>query len=340
MNPLKPIVALVSVLFVVILMIPTLLVVPFGDKVSGQLGEELQSVKQEKVSLPTGPTFEVAVHRSKLNTIEKVQLEDYVVGVVASEMNASFEPEALKAQALAARTYIVKHLLNPEKLGIPEEADVGDTVLHQVYKSKEELKKQWGKDYDLYLQKVQDAVAQTQGKILTYDNQPIEPSFFSTSNGYTENSEAYWQNAFPYLKSVESPWDKESPRFYDQKTISVKDFEKALGVKLGNDSTIGKVISRTPGKRVGEVEISNKKFTGRQIRELLELRSSDFEWKRNGNNIVISTKGYGHGVGMSQYGANGMAAEGKTHEQIISHYYQGVQITSADSYITKFTAKQ
>lgn len=340
MNPLKPIVALVSVLFVVILMIPTLLVIPFGDKVSGQLGEELQAEKQEKVSLPTGPTFEVAVYRSKLNTIEKVPIEDYVVGVVASEMNANFESEALKAQALAARTYIVKQLLNTEKLGIPEEADVGDTVLFQVYKSNVELKKQWGKDYEVNLRKIQDAVAQTQGKILTYDNQPIEPSFFSTSNGYTENSEAYWQNAFPYLKSVESPWDKESPRFYDQKTISVKDFEKVLGVKLGNNNTIGKVISRTPGKRVGEVEIGNKKFTGRQIRELLELRSTDFEWKRSGNNIVISTKGYGHGVGMSQYGANGMAAEGKNHEQIIAHYYQGVQITSADAYITKFTAKQ
>ncbi len=340
MNPLKPIVALVSVLFVVILMIPTLLVMPFGDKVSGQLGEELQAEKQAQVSLPTGPTFEVAVYRSKLNTIEKVPIEDYVVGVVASEMHANFEPEALKAQALAARTYIVKQLLNTEKIGIPEDADVGDTVLFQVYKSKDELKKQWGKDYEVHLGKIQEAVVQTQGKILTYDNQPIEAQFFSTSNGYTENSEAYWQNAFPYLKSVESPWDKESPRFYDQKTISVKDFEIALGVKLGNDSTIGKVISRTPGKRVGEVEIGNKKFTGRQIRELLELRSSDFEWKRSGNNIVISTKGYGHGVGMSQYGANGMAAEGKTHEQIISHYYQGVQITSADTYITKFTAKQ
>lgn len=340
MNQLKPLIALVSVLFVVILMIPTLLVMPFGDKVSGQLGEDLQAEKKEEVLLPTGPTFEVAVYRSKLETIEKVPIEDYVVGVVASEMNASFEPEALKAQALAARTYIVKQLLNDEKLGIPEEADVGDTVLYQVYKSKEELKAQWGKDYEVHLRKIQDAVAQTQGKILTYENQPIEAQFFSTSNGYTENSESYWQNAFPYLQSVESPWDKESPRFYDQKTISISDFEKALGVKLGNDGTIGKVISRTPGKRVGEVEIGHKKFSGRQIRELLELRSTDFEWKRSGNNIVISTKGYGHGVGMSQYGANGMAAEGKNHEQIITHYYKGVQITSADAYITKFTAKQ
>ncbi|MDF0726588.1 stage II sporulation protein D [Cytobacillus sp. S13-E01] len=340
MKPLKPLIVLVSVLFVVILMIPTILVVPFTDKGNGTLTEDLQTEKKEEVQIASGPTINVAVYRSKIEQIEEIPLEEYVVGVVASEMYANFEPEALKAQALAARTYLVKQLLSDVSVGIPEDADIGDTVLHQVYKNKAELKKEWGRNYSTNLKKIEEAVLQTKGKILTYDNKPIEPQYFSTSNGYTENSEAYWENAYPYLKSVESPWDQKSPKFYDQVTITVAEFEKALGVKLGNDGSVGKIISRTPGKRVAEVEVGSERFTGREVRELLDLKSTDFEWKRNGSEIVISTKGFGHGVGMSQYGANGMAQEGKNYEEIISYYYKGVQISSAEQYLTKFTAKQ
>lgn len=164
--------------------------------------------------------------------------------------------------------------------------------------------------------------------------------FFSTSNGYTENSEAYWGNAFPYLKSVASPWDKDSPKFYNQTAMSVSEFEQKLGVTLPKDGSVGNLLGRTPGKRVEAVQINGKKLTGREVRERLGLKSTDFTWMRKGNEIIITTKGYGHGVGMSQYGANFMAKTGKTYDEIIKYYYRGVSISSATAFLNKLTAKK
>ncbi len=126
---------------------------------------------------------------------------------------------------------------------------------------------------------------------------------------------------------MQSPWDKNSPKFSDQKIFSIKDFENKLGVKLADKNSVGTITERTEGKRVGKVKINGKELTGKEIREKLDLKSTDFTWTVKGNNIVINTKGYGHGVGMSQYGANGMAQEGKKYNDIVKHYYQGVEIS-------------
>jgi stage II sporulation protein D len=344
MKRVKPFIVLVAFLFVIVLLIPTLLVVPFSEKVDGKLSEGIQqqpsSSSVETNGKNGGPAVEVAVYRSKEKKIEHIPLEQYVIGVVAAEMPAEFELEALKAQALTARTYIVKQMINDQPISMPKGANVTDTIMHQVYYSDEELKRLWGTDYSWKIKKITEAVQSTRGQILTYNNVPIEASFFSTSNGFTENSEAYWENAFPYLKSVASPWDKESPKFYDRKVMSVAEFEKKLGVTLPKDGSVGVVLSRTPGKRVETVEINGKKLKGREVREKLDLKSTDFTWMRKGDEIVITTKGYGHGVGMSQYGANGMAQEGKTYDQIVKYYYQGVNITSATAFLNKLTAKK
>jgi stage II sporulation protein D len=344
MKRVKPFIVLVSLLFVGILLIPTLLVVPFSEKADGKLAEELrhqQAAQTAKAQTNNdGPVVEVAVYRSKEKKVERIPLEEYVIGVVAAEMPAEFELEALKAQALTARTYIVKQMINDQSISLPKGANVTDTVMHQVYHSDEELKQLWGPDYEWKIKKITEAVQATRGQILTYNNIPIEASFFSTSNGFTENSEAYWENAFPYLKSVASPWDKQSPKFYDQKVMTVAEFEQKLGVKLPEDGSVGIVISRTPGNRVDIVEINGKKLKGREVREKLDLKSTDFTWMRKGNEIVITTKGYGHGVGMSQYGANFMAKEGKTYDQIVKYYYKGVEISSATAFLTKLTAKK
>ncbi|WP_342433549.1 stage II sporulation protein D [Neobacillus sp. FSL H8-0543] len=340
MKKFKPLIVLVSILFAVILIIPAVLVLPFTDgKANGELGEELTKTPEQNPS-STDSAVEVAVYRSAIGKIENVQLEDYLVGVVAAEMYADFEDEALKAQALTARTYIVKKMLSKDKMGVPDGAQVTDTQLHQVYHSDEELRKKWDKDYERKRSKVLAAVRATSGQILTYNGEAIDASFFSTSNGYTENSEDYWSNELPYLRSVSSPWDKDSPKFSSQKVMSVKDFEAKLGVKVGSDSTIGKIVERTTGKRVAKVDFNGKVLTGKEIREALELQSSDFAWERKGSKIVISTKGYGHGVGMSQYGANGMAVEGKDYKEIVKHYYQGVEISSAESMLATITAKK
>ncbi|HHW35838.1 MAG TPA: stage II sporulation protein D [Bacillales bacterium] len=336
MSRIKPLVILGSALFTLILLIPTLLVLPFTTEKHtlnphGNSAVPASATKQT----PTlqEPAIEVAVYRSKTKKIDNIPLEEYVKGVVASEMPAEFEMEALKAQALTARTYIVKQLLGSEPISAPEGAVVTDTVMHQVYKGPEELRETWGAaNYDWKMDRITMAIEATKGQIITYNNEPITASFFSTSNGFTENSEDYWKNSFPYLRSVESPWDKASPKFKDQVVLSIADFEKKLNVKVESD-IIGEITSRTKGNRVAQVKINDKSFDGREVREKLGLRSSDFTWEKQGTNVVITTKGYGHGVGMSQYGANGMATEGKTFKDIITHYYQGAAISNIDSNI-------
>ena len=336
MKQLKPVVIIFSIFISVIFIVPTLLVLPFSsDKETANLDEKLKNPPVEELA----DSVEVAVYRSSQDLIEKLPLEQYVVGVVAGEMPADFEEEALKAQALAARTYIVNQLL-AEDPSVPKGADVTDTVSHQVYKNQKELATLWGSDYDWKIKKISAAVLETKGKVLTYDNKPITAAFFSTSNGYTENSEAYWADDIPYLRSVESPWDKASPKFEDQKIIPIQQFEQKLGVTLPKDGSVGTITSRTEGKRVASVEINGKKFTGRDIREKLELRSSDFTWYKKDDHIVIATKGFGHGVGMSQYGANGMAKEGKDYQEIVTHYYKDVKITESTKLLQKVTAQR
>lgn len=339
MKQIKPIIVLVSVLFVLILLIPSMLVIPFSDKGAGKLAEERQS-NPEPPQIASGPTVEVAVHRVSAQKIENVPLEEYVVGVLAMEMPADFELEALKAQALAARTYVVRQMLSEQKLKVPNGADVSDTVSHQVYKNNEELKAQWKGDYDWKIEKIRQAVKETQGQILTFNGEPIDAVFYSTSNGYTEDSENVWKNAVPYLKSVESPWDVNTEKFHSQVNMPVSEFENKLGIKLGNGKDVGKITSRTKSNRVASVEVGGKTFTGVQVRDALGLRSSDFTWERKGSHIVIQTKGYGHGVGMSQYGADGMAKEGKSYKDIVTHYYQGVEISSTEKFLNKLTVKK
>ncbi|SFB04077.1 MULTISPECIES: stage II sporulation protein D [unclassified Bacillus (in: firmicutes)] len=343
MKKIKPLLVLAVILFAVTLIVPSVLVLPFSEeKVNGKLGEELKQPVEEAQSQEASAdaAIDVAVFRAAKEVIEKVPLEQYLVGVVAAEMPADFEMEALKAQALTARTYYVKQMLTKEKIGLPEGADVSDTEFHQVYRSDAELQKSWGKDYSWKKKKILDAVKATSGQILTYKGEAITATFFSTSNGFTENSEDYWSNAFPYLRSVESPWDVGTEKFSSENIYTVKEFENRLGVKLGDAATIGKITERTAGKRVSKVDFNGKVLTGKDIREKLELKSSDFTWERKGNQIVVKTKGYGHGVGMSQYGANGMASEGKNYKQIVQHYYQGVEISSAAQSLSTITAKK
>lgn len=355
MTKVKVYIVATALLIAVTLLVPSLLVLPFkGDQASGMLGEKLSKGKTETAAQQASgqpqqtqqqpPTadlgVEVAVYRTASRAMETLPIEDYVVGVVAAEMPADFEMEALKAQALTARTYIVKQMLTQNTVGLPEGADTADTELHQVYKNETELRNLWKTDYSWKIKKIKDAVGQTAGQILTYDGEPITATFFSTSNGFTENSEDYWSNSFPYLRSVESPWDKSSPKFSDQKVFTIAEFESKLGVKLENKKSVGTITERTAGQRVAKVKINSKELTGKEIREKLGLKSSDFTWTVKGDSIVINTKGYGHGVGMSQFGANGMAESGKNYQEIVKHYYKGVEITASDTMLAQITAKK
>ncbi|MFD1172468.1 stage II sporulation protein D [Oceanobacillus picturae] len=318
-----PTAILLTSLFCLILLIPTVIVVMFGDAAGSETTSQ-EKKAEESVELESSP-FSVAVMRSNLEKVDNVPLETYVAGVVASEMPVEFEMEALKAQALAARTYIVNYKLHGD---ITEEADVTDTVQHQVYKDEAELQKQFGDDYQEKMNKIKEAVNATKGEVLTYKKELITPAFFSTSNGFTENSEDYWKDELPYLRSVESHWDENTPKFLDQQTYSIDQVEQALATKLPSDKALSIEITRTDGQRVQDLTINGDAFSGREVREKLELRSSDFTIEQKDNHLIFTTKGYGHGIGMSQYGANGMAEEGKTYKDIVNHYYKDVEIST------------
>lgn len=250
------------------------------------------------------------------NTIN-IELEDYVIGVVAAEMPASFHIEALKAQSVIARTYA----LNKLSKGVT----LTDNNSTQKYIDIDQMRNKWGADFDKYYNKIKDAVLSTEGTTLKYNDEYIDAVYFSTSNGYTEDSINVWGNDIPYLKSVESYWDRDASSFFRTQTMDLNTFNSKLGTNISNGDEIS-IIERNGSSRVNKISVGGKIFSGVQFRNILGLRSADFDIGLNDNLLTITTRGYGHGVGMSQYGANGMAQNGYNYKQILSHYYSNVSI--------------
>mgnify|MGYP004618251955 FL=1 len=257
----------------------------------------------------------VTVYRSN-GKIINLELEEYVLGVVGAEMPASFNIEALKAQAILARTYALKSIKNGKKLT--------DTVSTQAYKDNSELQKLWKNDYTKYYEKIKKAVNQTKGKVILYNNEYIDAVYHSTSNGKTENSKNVWKNNLPYLVSVDSSWDKNVKSYKKETIFEINEFCNIL--KLDVEEPITYEIIHNETGRVRQITINNKTFSGTEFRNLLKLRSADFEIEINDEKVKVTTYGYGHGVGMSQYGANEMAKQGYSYIQILKHYYTGVVI--------------
>ncbi len=262
----------------------------------------------------------VRIYRSKTKKIEVVPLEEYVKGVVAGEMPASFKEEALKAQAVAARSYVMYKIERSTK----NKYDVVDTVMNQVYMDDASLKKKWGKNYDINKAKIEKAVLDTAYQYITYQGKIAQAFFFSTSSGYTENSEDVFVSKVHYLKSVKSDWDKISPVFSEQEEFKISDFCKKLQIPVSNKVNI-KITDKSKTGRVNKILINNKEFTGKEVVNLLGLRSVNFD-VTVADKVIITTKGYGHGVGMSQYGAEGMARAGYTYDAILKYYYTDVEI--------------
>lgn len=264
----------------------------------------------------------IRVKRTKDNTIIKIPLEEYIVGVLAGEMPIDFELEALKAQAVASRSYALKRIeYNKDK-----EYDVLDSIQNQVYLDNEYLKEAWKGNYVKNINKLRTAVNETIDQYLEYNDQVADTLFFSTSNGYTENSENIFNFECEYLKSVESPWDEDtSPAFNTSKIISLTEFYQNLNIPYNKNLNI-EILKRSTTNRILLLKINNVEFKGTDIYNKLSLKSTDFTIELLGDTIKISTKGYGHGVGMSQYGALGMAKAGYTYEEILKHYYQNTNL--------------
>lgn len=256
------------------------------------------------------------------NEITNINLEDYIIGVVAAEMPASFELEALKAQAVAARTFA---MYKKETRNL--DYDLIKGVKDQAYKDNKTLLAQWKVNFFTNYLKIRQAVEETQGQVLTYNGEVINAFYFSMSNGYTENCELVFAQDLPYLNSVSSKWDNESLNNYSYTiTFSKEDFCSSLGITC--DRVEIQDITRSDSNRVLTITINNQTFKGTEMRSKLGLRSTDFDIVINESGVTITTRGYGHGVGMSQYGANGMAKEGYSYEEIVKYYYQNTEITN------------
>ena len=258
----------------------------------------------------------VNVRRNNGN-IEKYELEEYIIGVVGAEMPASFNKEALKAQSVVARTYALKSIKNNKQLTTDNST--------QNFKDNNELKKMWGSSYNTYYNKIKSAVLETKGLYLSYNNDYVDAVYHSTSNGNTEDAVYVWGNSVPYLKSVSSEYDNTNKNYNSTLTLTYNEISNKLKNSIDSNTKFN-IISRTSGNRVKEIEINGTTYSGVEFRKLLNLRSADFSIENNGANVVISTNGYGHGVGMSQYGANGMANNGSSYTDILLHYYTGVSI--------------
>lgn len=276
----------------------------------------------EEIKFKYMSNMTIRIKRSATGNIDVVPIEEYIVGVVSGEVPISFEMDALKAQAVAARSYVLKQL----EYNRNNDYDVVDTVMNQVYLDSDQLKDRWGDDYVTNLNKAKMAVLETKGEYLDCNGSVVEALFFSTSAGYTENSGEIFPTQQPYLKSVASTWDADvSPVFNDYFYFTLGDFYSKLG--LGYDDNLRvEVINTTSTGRVKQIKINDKLFSGDDVQYLLGLRSTFFTIIQDGSNITINTKGFGHGVGMSQYGAQGMALNGYKYDEILKYYYQGVEI--------------
>lgn len=281
------------------------------QKENNEIKTNEENSKQELI------TYEkpVTIYRNN-NDVITLELEEYLIGVVGAEMPASFSMEALKAQAIISRTYALKKIENNEKLT--------DTVSTQRYKDNNELKKDWGNSFDTYYKKIKIAVESTKGLAIYYQNNLIDAVYHSTSNGKTEDAINVWKNDIPYLKSVDSTWDKDATSYLREETKDFNNILTLFGISKDNNSL--EILSRNDSGRVSEIKIGDKVISGVEFREMLGLRSTDFDLELENNNLKITTRGYGHGVGLSQYGANGMSKQGYNYEQIIKHYYNNVNI--------------
>lgn len=261
------------------------------------------------------------------DTLTPMDMDEYLVGVVLAEMPATFEIEALKAQAVAARTYTHKAYTSGGKHA--DGSVCTSSGCCQAYISPEDYLSQGGTEAGL--EKVRAAVADTSGYVLTYGGELIEATYFSCSGGQTESAVAVWGTDYPYLQSVTSPGEEKAIHDRDTVTFPISEFQQALGVELSDTpSTWFQNVTYTTGGGIETMTIGDQVYSGTTLRAKLGLRSTAVSFQVDGSNILVTTRGYGHRVGMSQYGADAMAVTGSTYPQILAHYYQGAELTKLD----------
>ena len=265
-------------------------------------------------------------------------LETYVIGVVAAEMPSSFEPEALKAQAVIARSYALGKIRANAGNAADGHGDLCDDPGHcQAYYDPAYLEKEWGADFAEKYRKVTDAVTATAGQVLTYEGGTAQTFYHSTCGGKTASAKEVWGEEIPYLQSVTCKWDRDAPRYRETFSVSLSDLPWLLGdgsspciaVAEGETVTVvPSVAGESDSGRIEAVSYAGLMFDAADFRRALGLNSTRFTLESDGETLKVTTYGFGHGVGLCQYGANGMAKDGKTYDEILSYYYKGTELNT------------
>lgn len=290
------------------------------------------NIEEQNINYDYGSYNKVRVLHTATNEVEEMELDDYLLGVVSSEMPASFEEEALKAQAVVARTYTIYKITNDNK---HEGADIcDDSKCCQAWISKEDRLNKWNEEEREHnWEKIEEAVNITKGKIITYEGKAINAFFHSNSGGITDTATNVWGGTnYPYLQAVQTSGEDEYSQYSSEVTVTkeefiskIKEYHSDFNIDFALDNSI-EVLEYTEGERIKTIKIGNLNLSGVEIRSIFGLKSAKFEINIEGENIKFKVIGYGHGVGMSQTGADSMAKQGKNYEEIIKHYYTGVEI--------------
>lgn len=285
---------------------------------------------------PPGEKITVHLFLNECSRLRRLELEDYLTGVIAGEMPASFGLEALKAQAVAARTVTVKRMraFGGRGSSAHPRADLSnDPREGQAWLSRRDMLKKWGFwGYFRNRARITGAVKSTAGLVLTYNGELIDAVYHSTSGPRTENAGEIWGSDLPYLQSVNCPFGQHSPRYKEEKLISFADFWAGLGAELAaepankNKPPDLRILEYTAGGRVKTLSVNGRKMQGEAFRRQLGLNSSRFSWRLLPDAVLLQTTGYGHGVGLCQYGADGLARRGWDFRSILKYYYRGVDI--------------
>lgn len=291
----------------------------------------ITSTSQTSESTQTTQIEYVSVFLSASEEVVDVEMSQYLKGCVASEMPASYETEAIKAQIVASYTYVKWIQFNADNSS--NVADISDSPeQYQGYITEEQMMEKWGDNYELYSQKIEDAIAEVYGQYLIYEDEPILTCYHAISSGMTNNSGDVWQVDYQYLTSVVATGDKLSPDYEESLTFSSDEMSELLSVldsvdteNFDEDEWFSDIVYTDSGF-VSEIFITGEIFDGNDVRYALDLRSPSFEVSYDDGEFIITTYGYGHGVGMSQYSANYMARQGCDYEEILLHFFSGCEL--------------
>lgn len=312
-----------KIMFLAVFLFGIMLIAPLS--VLGEMGEVISASAKAEVQKNENKGV-LKVMNTEDGKITEISVEDYIIGVVSAEMPALYEEEALKAQAVAAFTFASQR----KNENASKEYDITNNhTIDQSFINKEEMKEKWGEEYDTYYEKIKKAVQAVSGYMVCFDKKPIVAVYHAISSGKTEDSKDIWGDEFPYLKPVLSEGDKLHKDYLSEVSFTAEEIRNKLSTETefsGDESGYFGEIKRTDSGVIKEISVCGKKLTGARIRTLLDLRSSNFSIEFKDGKYCFSVFGYGHGVGMSQNGANYMAKQGSDFEEILTHYYTGCEV--------------